>query len=379
MRLVLFILLGWPAAAQPFLQHRVGQDLSEGVSVFDFDKDGSLDVLSGSFWYKAPHWKAQKFRDLGFVNEYVVNCGEFAVDVNGDGFEDILGAGWQEDGIFYWENPRKLGALWPKRKIVASKDTEGLAMADVDGDGHKDLLVSNYSRQPMLWIRVVPKKDFEVHVIQADGKGNGHGIGFGDIDGDGKGDIVTERGWFRQIDWKNDQWEYKAEFYLHDASIRMEVSDVDLDGKADIIFGKGHDYGLFWLKQVGGGKWTQHAIDESFSQVHTVALEDIDGDGKLELLAGKRYRAHNEKDPGAYEPVVFYYYRYRPGSAPSFERIPLAVNSPASPGMQLVVVDLDGDGDKDIVTAGKGGQFWFENLKINKVPNSARPTFYQLW
>lgn len=379
MRLVLLILLGWPAAAQPFLQHKAGQDLSEGVSVFDFDKDGLLDIVSGSFWYKAPHWKSQKFRELGFVNEYVVNCGEFAVDVNGDGFEDILGAGWQEDGIFYWENPRKLGALWPKRKIVASKDTEGLAMADVDGDGHKDLLVSNYSRQPMLWIRVVPKASFEVHVIQADGKGNGHGIGFGDIDGDGKGDIVTERGWFRQVDWKTDQWDYRAEFNLHDASIRMEVSDVDRDGKADIIYGKGHDYGLFWLRQMGGGKWTQNAIDESFSQVHTVALEDIDGDGKPEVMAGKRYRAHNEKDPGAYEPVVFYYYLYRPGVSPSFERIPLAVNSPASPGMQLVVVDLDGDGDKDIVTAGKGGQFWFENLKINKVPDSARPTFYQLW
>jgi hypothetical protein len=365
--------------AQPFLQHRVGKDLSEGVSVFDFDKDGRLDVVSGAYWYKAPHWQATKFREVRFVNEYVVNCGEFAVDVNGDGYEDIVGAGWQEDGIFYWENPRKTGAIWPSRKIVGSKDTEGLAMADVDGDGHKDLLVSNYSRQPMMWIRVRPKAEFEVHVIQADGRGNGHGIGFGDVDGDGKGDIVTERGWFRQIDWKTDRWDYRAEFHLHDASIRMEVSDVNLDGKADIVYGRGHDYGLYWLQQLGEGKWKANAIDESFSQVHTVALDDIDGDGKPEILAGKRYRAHNEKDPGAFEPVVFYYYRFRPGVRPLFERIPLAVNSPASPGMQLVVVDLDGDGDQDIVTAGKGGQFWFENMKINQVPNAARPTFYQLW
>lgn len=379
MRLILLCLAALGLSAQPFLLHRVGKDLSEGVSVFDFDKDGKLDVVSGGYWYKAPHWQAKRFREVSFNNEYVVNCGEFAVDVNGDGYEDLLGAGWQEDGIFYWENPRKLGAIWSKRKIVSSKDTEGLMMADIDGDGQKDLLVSNYSRQPTLWIRVAAKTEFEVHVIQADGSGNGHGIGFGDLDGDGKGDIVTERGWFRQIDWKSDQWEYRPEFFLHDASIRMEISDVDRDGKADIMFGKGHDYGLYWLKQEGNGKWSKQAIDESFSQVHTVVLEDIDGDGKPEILAGKRYRAHNEKDPGAFDPVVFYYYRYRPGPTPQFERIPLAVNSPASPGMQLVVIDLDADGDLDIVTAGKGGQFWFENLKANKVPNSSRPTFYQLW
>jgi hypothetical protein len=366
-------------SAQPFLQHRVGKDLSEGMSVFDFDKDGKLDIASGAYWYKAPHWEPTKFREIGFINEYVVNCGEFAVDVNGDGYEDILGAGWQEDGIFYWENPRKTGVLWPKRKIVSSKDTEGLTMADVDGDGRQDLLVSNYSRQPMLWIRVLPKAEFEVHVIQQSGQGNGHGVGFGDIDGDGKGDIVTERGWFRQIDWKKDQWEYRAEFMLHDASIRIEVSDVNRDGKADLIYGRGHDYGLYWLEQKGAGQWQKHAIDESFSQVHTVVLADIDGDQQPELLAGKRYRAHNEKDPGAYEPVVFYYYRYTPGATPRFERIPLAVNSPASPGMQLIVVDLDGDGDLDIVTAGKAGQFWFENMKTNRVPDSSRPTLYQLW
>jgi hypothetical protein len=199
------------------------------------------------------------------------------------------------------------------------------------------------------------------------------------VDGDGKGDIVTERGWFRQIDWRRDAWEYRPEFQVHDASIRMEVVDCNADGRADIIYGRGHDYGLYWLEQRPAGQWTNHTIDDSFSQVHTVALEDLDGDGKPELLAGKRYRAHNDKDPGAFDPLVFYYYRFTPGSAPRFERIPLAVNSPASPGMQLLVLDLDADGDRDIVVAGKAGQYWFENLKINRVPPQSRPTFYQLW
>jgi len=360
-----------------FLLHGIAKDLSEGVSVFDVDRDGRLDVVSGAFWYQAPDWTAHKFREVGFTNEYVVNCGEFAVDVNGDGYEDILAAGWQEDGIFYYENPKSVGTMWPKVKIASSKDTEGLAMADVDGDGVKDLLVSNYSRQPFFWIRVVKGGKFEVHTVQADGKGNGHGIGFGDVDGDGKGDIVTERGWFRQVDWNKDVWEYRAEFELHDASIEMIVKDVNGDGRADIIYGRGHDYGLYWLEQKDRRVWTRHVIDESFSQVHTVALADLDGDGKPELLAGKRYRAHNEKDPGAFEPLTFYYYKFSPGNDAKFERFALAVNSPASPGMQLIVRDMDGDGDLDIVTAAKSGQYWFENLTVNRVPDARRETLYQ--
>jgi hypothetical protein len=380
LRCTALLALAWVASAEPrFLLHGVAHDLSEGVSVFDVNRDGHLDIVSGAFWYQAPLWTPHKFREVSFNNEYVVNCGEFAIDVNGDGYEDILSAGWQEDGIFYFENPKQTGLMWPKVKIISSKDTEGLAMADIDGDGTKDLLVSNYSRQPFFWIRVVRGGKFEVHTIQADGRGNGHGIGFGDVDGDGKGDIVTERGWFQQVDWKNDVWRYHAEFQLHDASIEILVRDVNADGRADLIYGHGHDYGLYWLEQKGRGVWTRHVIDESFSQVHTVALADLDGDGKPELLAGKRYRAHNEKDPGAFDPLAFYYYKFEPGPRVRFDRKTLAFNSPASPGMQLVVRDMDADGDLDIVTAAKSGQYWFENLTVNRVPDpdSTRETFYQ--
>ena len=117
--------------------------------------------------------------------------------------------------------------------------------------------------------------------------------------------------------------------------------------------------------------WVRHTIDESFSQVHALKLVDIDGDGEPELLAGKRYRGHSGNDPGSYDPLVIYYYKIDRKTG-QFTRYAISVNGTAGAGTQFVTEDMDGDGDVDIVTAGKTGVHFFENLKINRVPKAQR-------
>ena len=48
------------------------------------------------------------------------------------------------------------------------------------------------------------------------------------------------------------------------------------------------------------------------------------------------------------------------------------MNGTAGAGTQFVTMDLDGDGDIDIATAGKTGVHFFENLKIDRVPREER-------
>ena len=43
----------------------------------------------------------------------------------------------------------------------------------------------------------------------------------------------------------------------------------------------------------------------------------------------------------------------------------------------MIVTDIDGDGDKDILVAGKTGVHWLENLRVDKVPAKIREQ--QLW
>jgi len=207
--------------------------------------------------------------------------------------------------------------------------------------------------------------------------GSGHGVGYADVDGDGKPDILTVRGWYRQVNLARDQWEYHLDWDVKETGIRICAMDVNGDGLTDLIYSRGHGYGLYWMAQkkdaAGKRSWTEHAIDLSASQIHTMELVDLNGDGKLELLAGKRYRGHNEKDPGSFDPLNIDYYTIEAGK---LIRHPIAFNSVAGAGMQFRVVDLDGDGDLDIVMAGKTGQYWFENLTVNKVPWQKREILF---
>jgi hypothetical protein len=110
----------------------------------------------------------------------------------------------------------------------------------------------------------------------------------------------------------------------------------------------------------------KHVIDESWSQPHALTLVDLNGDGKMELLTGKRFMAHDGHDPGEHEPLGIYWYEYRrsdDGKSVVWARHVVEYGSRAGGGMQIPVADIDGDGDLDFAVGGKSGLFLFENRR----------------
>jgi len=93
-------------------------------------------------------------------------------------------------------------------------------------------------------------------------------------------------------------------------------------------------------------------------------LADMRGDGHLDLVTGKRFMAHNGNDPGEREPLGVYWYEFRknPQGAVEWIRHIVSYGGQMGAGTGIQAVDIDGDGDIDVIAGGKSGLFLARNL-----------------
>ena len=76
---------------------------------------------------------------------------------------------------------------------------------------------------------------------------------------------------------------------------------------------------------------------------------DLNGDGQPEFLTGKRFMAHNGRDPGERQPLGVYWYEFVKAENNRIEWVKHVVDysTRTGGGMQMPAADLDGDGDID--------------------------------
>jgi len=384
----------------PFKIHPVDMGASETATVADVNRDGRLDIISGEHWYEAPalslsngpSWMRHRFRELGFSNQYIDNFSDLAIDVDGDGYPDVVSVSWFAKKVAWWRNPGKGGLpgkeFWKAATIHEGFNIEFALLVDIDNDGKAQEVLAQENGTGQAWYEIskaVKDKAWVPHVVSD--RTYGHGIGAGDVNGDKRNDILTPRGWLeapadpRAGNWTfHPVWE-SINIPLTPAAVPpkpaaparvselgfMHVVDVNGDGRNDVVTAAGHDYGVFWFEQGEGGKWTRRTIDTAWSQGHASTLVDLNGDGRLDFVTGKRFMAHNGSDPGEKEPLGMYWYEFRQGATtPEWIRHVIDYGGRMGGGMQIPVVDLDRDGDLDLVCPGKSGLFLVENLTKRK-------------
>jgi hypothetical protein len=386
----------------PFRIEMIDPGPSETTGIADINKDGHLDIVSGEYWYEGPSFqKKHKFRDINFTSNYYDNFTDIPLDVNGDGYPDIVSVSWFAKKISWWKNPGKGSGPWVENPIDSGNPIEFAFAVDLTNSGKVQDVIPEWgsNNAPLTWYEL-KKGGFVRH--QVSDRSYGHGIGVGDVNGDGRNDILTPKGWFEapadprdDAGWKfHPDWDSSANGGFcglpapgagrgatppaatgtsGDLAFIYAV-DINGDGRNDILTSCAHDYGIFWLEQGPNGQWTKHTIDNSWSQAHSSALVDLNGDGHLDFVTGKRYMAHNGSDPGEREPLGVYWYEWKKTDTGAVEwlRHIIDFGGRMGAGIELQVADIDADGDLDVIAGGKSGLFIARNLTKSPVVRPAK-------
>lgn len=384
---VLVLLIGTSKADDPskiwFEKHQLTDKYyCDGVGTGDIDQDGHLDIVAGPFWYAGPSFeKANAFYEpvaLEPAKSPSNSMFSHVHDLNGDGWLDILVLGRVHVHKAYWyENPGPPKKdLWKKHFVAERVKGESPQLVDMNRDGRPELIT--HDERHWGWLtpqETDPTKPWKFVAITKAGKYNQwyHGTGVGDVNGDRRLDLILNDGWWEQpLDASQTPWkEHKFKFSKDRGGAQMFAEDLNGDKKADIITSlNAHGWGLAWFEQRSPEQFQMHKVmgDRSertkykvaFTQPHALEFVDIDGDGLKDIITGKRRWAHGPKgdiEPAA-DPVVYWFRQVRtPKETTRFE--PHLIDQQSGVGVQIAVVDVNGDGLADVLTTSKLGTFVF--------------------
>lgn len=224
---------------------------------------------SGENWYEGPTWIKHRFREIEYYRNATEDLTDLLLDVNGDGYLDVISSASHANRLWWNENPGARCGDWKEHPIEDGHSIEFSFLVDLNNDGKVEEVLPQWGghqmKDPLAWFEL-KNGAFVKHVVSP--RSYGHGIGVGDLNGDGRNDIITPLGWLEApSDPRSGDWKFHAEFDLVSVGY-IYVVDVNGDGRKDLVTSMAHDYGVFWMENLGDGKWAKHMIDDTWSQAH---------------------------------------------------------------------------------------------------------------
>jgi len=304
---------------------------------------------------------------------------------------------------------------WDERVVVSTTDLDGYAFIntpqvfDVDGDGHKDLLVQTGFLSTLggaqFWIKgpeFTERRQFAPETTRWRSGYFWHEAAQADLDGDGKLDIITTSAQTQdllanpgnpfgspdgteklKVEWHRNLGGGEFEYHLIETGVGgvfIKAHDVDGDGDHDLLLTQFFRWpelpSVLWLEQQEApapgnnyqGVWQRHTIDNTIGLGYHMELADLNGDGRIDLIVDSHHSQDNTRvvdAEGQPIPPGIYWFEFpdNPRQSEQWTRHVISQNfavtlggSPASQGVPGIfsVGDIDGDGRLDLAVPGDG-------------------------
>lgn len=367
-------------AALDWKAHTIMTDAPEAINtavVTDLDQDGHMDVMATygfkAIVFKGPDWEPHMVHQFVLGRSRTQPRGacmhSCLLDADGDGDLDFIGS---DLTVFWLEVPADpfSGEEWTYRTIDDELlGTHCVVAGDVNGDGVEDLIANSWQTEAntpvpysITWLERPENshdaKSWVRHIFaDRDAPGGNHYMGFGDVNGDGRPDISCGAkggkgfpggewfAWWEQSENGSVPWKKHLLSENEPGATNINPVDVNGDGVMDFIATRGHGKGVLWFE---GPRFRKIEIDTEIDKPHSLSIEDFDLDGDLDFAVC-----------GSVTDGVAAWYE-NDGSG-RFEKHVITKNQAS---YDLRSVDMDGDGDMDLLNAGHFSKniVWFENL-----------------
>jgi len=378
------------ALASPWQRHTIDDSSrgADGVKLLDVNGDGLQDIVTG--WEEGGvvrvclHPGRQKVRDKwpSFAVGKVPSL-EDAVfaDLDGDGATDVISAaeGRAQRITVHWAPKDRAqytdSTKWTAVALPASLGIQWMFVVPIQLDGKHgpDFIAGSKGKDGCVgWFEAPadPRDANAWRFHKLRDAGWIMSICATDMNADGRADILfsDRRGPARGAYWlanpgpgpdQNRPWKQHLIGGADKECMFLDHADLDGDGRRDLAMGvKDRDILLFSNMDANGLAWKRNAVSmpETAGRAKGVAIADIDRDGRADLV----FSCESATPP---KPGVMWMSRGQGKGAAAWTAHD--VSGPEGVKFDLVVpIDLDGDGDLDILTCEERhnlGVFWYEN------------------